>query len=228
MVEKPNDQYNAAAPDSLAVRIGLRVRHQMFDEFMRRLEPRATDTALDIGVTSDRTYSVSNYFEALYPFKAQITAAGLGDASFLETDYPGLTYVQANAIDMPFDDRSFDLAHSSAVVEHVGSFENQRQMIRECVRVARRGVCITTPNRWFPIEFHTQIPLVHWLPPPTSRAVMRRLGYGFFAEEENLNLMSTGQLRRAVADIPGWRFEVVTAKLLGWPSNLLLFGYRGE
>ena len=37
MNEKPNDQYNVTAPDSLAVRVGLRVRHQMFDEFMRRL-----------------------------------------------------------------------------------------------------------------------------------------------------------------------------------------------
>jgi hypothetical protein len=226
MDEKPNDQYNAAAPGSLAVRVGLRVRHRMFEEFMRRLNPRSTDAALDIGVTSDRTYTVSNYFEALYPFKAQITAAGLGDASFLETDYPGLTYVQANAISLPFPDASFDLVHSSAVVEHVGSFENQRQMIRECVRVAKRGICITTPNRWFPIEFHTQLPLVHWLPPPACRAVMRRLGYGFFAEEENLNLMSPGGLRQAVAGIEGWRFEIVAAKLLGWPSNLLLFAYR--
>src|SRR5215213_7434140 len=113
MEAKPNDQYNAATPDSLAVRIGLRVRHRMFDEFMRRLKPRPADTALDIGVTSDRTYTVSNYFEALYPFKARITAAGLGDASFLATLYPGLTYVQANAIRLPFADAAFDLVHSS-------------------------------------------------------------------------------------------------------------------
>jgi len=226
MDQKPNDQYNAATPDSAAVRVGLRVRHRMFDAFMRRLEPRPTDTALDIGVTSDQTYAVSNYFEALYPFKAQITAVGLGDAAFLESLYPGLTYLQANATRMPFADGSFDLVHSSAVVEHVGSFDNQRKMIRECARVARRGLCITTPNRWFPIEFHTQLPLVHWLPPPVCRAAMRRLGYGFFAEEDNLNLMSAGRLREAVAGIAGWRFEVITAKLLGWPSNLLLFGYR--
>jgi ubiquinone/menaquinone biosynthesis C-methylase UbiE len=198
----------------------------MFDAFMRRLEPRPEDTALDIGVTSDQAYAVSNYFEALYPFKAQITAVGLGDAAFLESLYPGLTYLQANATRMPFADGSFDLVHSSAVVEHVGSFDNQREMIRECARVARRGLCITTPNRWFPIEFHTQLPLVHWLPPPVCRAAMRRLGYGFFAEEDNLNLMSAGRLREAVAGIAGWRFEVITAKLLGWPSNLLLFGYR--
>jgi hypothetical protein len=29
--------------------------------------------------------------------------------------------------------------------------------------VARRGF-FTTPNRWFPIELHTKIPLLHYLP----------------------------------------------------------------
>jgi hypothetical protein len=226
MDDKPNDQYNAAAPDSLAVRVGLRVRRQMFDKFMRRMAPGPNDTVLDVGVTSDQVYSVSNYFEALFPFKTRITACGLGDASFLETLYPGLTYVQANATDLPFEDGAFDFVHSSAVLEHVGSFENQVRMIKECLRVARRGICLTTPNRWFPIEFHTQLPLVHWLAKPASRAFMRRLGYGFFADEANLNLMSRGDLRKAVTGIAGWRFDIVTANLMGWPSNLLLFANR--
>jgi hypothetical protein len=226
MNEKPNDQYNVSAPDSLAVRVGLRVRRQMFNEFMRRLAPGSEHTVLDVGATSDQIYPVSNYFEALYPFKTRITACGLGDASFLETMYPGLTYVQANATDLPFEDGVFDFVHSSAVLEHVGSFENQIRMIEECLRVARRGVCLTTPNRWFPIEFHTQLPFIHWLAKPTSRALMRSLGYGFFAEEANLNLMSRGDLRNAVAGIARWQFDIVTAKLMGMPSNLLLFAHR--
>ena len=35
--------------------------------------------------------------------------------------------------------------------------------MREAVRVGRR-VFLTTPNRWFPVEVHTRLPLVHWLP----------------------------------------------------------------
>ncbi|MGO9681712.1 MAG: class I SAM-dependent methyltransferase [Beijerinckiaceae bacterium] len=228
MEGKPNDQYNVAAPDSFVVRVGLRVRHQIFDEFMRRSNAGPDDTVLDVGVTSDQAYSSSNYFEALYPFKSRITAVGLGDATFLETLYPGLTYIQANATDLSFGDGAFDFVHSSAVLEHVGSFENQVQMIRECLRVARRGICLTTPNRWFPIEFHTQLPLIHWLPKPTSRSLLRRLGYPFFADEENLNLMSRSDLVKAVAGITGWKFEIVTAKLMKWPSNLLLFARREQ
>jgi ubiquinone/menaquinone biosynthesis C-methylase UbiE len=198
----------------------------MFSTFMRRLNPGPQETVLDIGVTGDQLYSVSNYFEALFPYKANITAAGLDDASHLETLYPGLKFVQANALDLPFDEGEFDLVHSSAVLEHVGSFENQTKMVAECLRVARRAIFLTTPNRWFPVEFHTQLPLLHWLPPATFRGLLRRFGYNFFADERNLNLMSGRQLQRASAGIPGWNREIATAKLLGWDSNLILIATK--
>lgn len=224
--EKPNDQYNLAAPDSLAVRIGAHVRKQMFRTFTSHLKPTMSDMVLDVGVTSDQVYSVSNYFEALYPFKDRLTAAGIDDASFLKTLYPGVRFVQANALDLPFADASFDLVHSSAVLEHIGSFKNQAKMIRECLRVARRGIFVTTPNRWFPVEFHTQLPFVHWLPARFYRQIFRQLGYGFFAEESNLNLLSRRQLEKMVDKIDSWKFEILSAKLFGLTSNLMLFASR--
>jgi ubiquinone/menaquinone biosynthesis C-methylase UbiE len=221
----PNAQYNLAKPQSLSVRVAAHVRHAMFDTFMAEFHPTEEERVLDIGVTSDRTYSSSNYFEALYPHKHRVVAAGLQDASFLQAIYPGSRFVQADALRMPFADAAFDLVHSSAVLEHVGSRENQARMIRECVRVARRGICLTTPNRWFPIEFHTQLPLVHWLPKAWCRELFRRLGYGPLAEEENLNLLTAAELRSISAPIPGWRFRIAAARLVGWKSNLILFGH---
>jgi ubiquinone/menaquinone biosynthesis C-methylase UbiE len=227
MIERPNDQYNLAPPDSLAVRIGGRVRERMFDLFMRSFDAKPHETVLDIGVTSDQTYDVSNYFERLYPFKDRIVAVGLDDASFLETVYPGVRFVQASALAVPFPDHSFDLVHSSAVLEHVGSFENQSRMVAECLRVARRGICLTTPNRWFPVEFHTHLPLVHWLPPRMCRAIFRHLGYDFFADEKNLNLMSRTQLQTIVDRLlDGWKFRILPARVAGWTSNLMLFAHR--
>ena len=137
--------------------------------FLRSTAVASHETILDVGVTSDQSYSSSNYLEAWYPAKGQITAAGIDDASFLETLYPGLTFVQANGLDLPFHDGSFDVVHSSAVLEHVGSFENQIRLIAECARVTRRALFLTTPSRWFPVEFHTVLPLVHWLPKPAFR-----------------------------------------------------------
>jgi ubiquinone/menaquinone biosynthesis C-methylase UbiE len=136
MIEKPNDQYNLALPNSFTTRIGGRVREHMFNLFMEYLDAKSRDTVLDIGVTSDSMYDVSNYFERLYPFKDRIVGLGLDDASFLEKLYPGVKFVQASALCIPFADSSFDLVHSSAVLEHVGSFENQSKMVAECLRVA--------------------------------------------------------------------------------------------
>ena len=226
MTAAPNAQFNLAKPDSLAIRTATRMRHRMFAMFMEEFRPTPKDTVLDLGVTSDRTYEHSNYFEALYPYKDRIVAAGLQDASFLETLYPGVRYVAADALRLPFADNSFDLVHSAAVIEHVGSFANQATMIAEALRVARRGVCITTPNRWFPIEFHTVTPLIHWLPKPACRAIFRRLGFGPLAEEETLNLMSENEIRAATAGFPDWRFNFAGTRLLGWKSNLILFGHR--
>ena len=43
----------------------------------------------------------------------------------------------------------------------------QRRFVAELCRVAPR-VFISTPNRWFPLEVHTRLPLVHWLPEPAA------------------------------------------------------------
>ena len=222
----PNAQYNMAKADSLSIRIATRMREEMFAGFMRELRPAETETVVDVGVTSDQSYTSSNYFERLYPHRHRITACGLDDAKFLEDLYPGVRFVEANALDLPFEDGSFDLVHSSAVLEHVGSLANQGRMLAECLRVARRGVCLTTPNRWYPIEFHTQLPLVHWLPKPWGRAVFRAMGLAFFAREENLNLMTRRELEGLAAAHPGWTFRFASPRLLGWVSNLVLIGER--
>jgi hypothetical protein len=225
-MNSPNAQYNLAKPDSLAVRLSSEVRRKMFGMFMNYFSPQETDLVLDLGVTSDQSYESSNYFEALYPYKHRVVAAGLQEAAFLEAQYPGVRYVQANALDLPFPAGEFDLVHSAAVLEHVGSLANQARMIAECVRVARRGICLTTPNCWYPIEFHTQLPLVHWLPKPAYRRIFHWLGIHELAREENLNLMTKRELRGIARSIAGWRFDVADARLFGWKSNVILFGRK--
>jgi ubiquinone/menaquinone biosynthesis C-methylase UbiE len=227
MISEPNAQYNYAKPGSLSVRVAARMRRRMFDRFMWALRPSETDMVLDIGVTADESYESSNYFEALYPHKHRIVAAGIDDASFLELKHPGVQFRRADALALPFPDGSFDLVHASAVWEHVGSFENQGRMLSECLRVARRGVFLTTPNRWFPMEFHTQLPLVHWLPKSTFRALVRRTRFAAMADEGRLNLLTPAEVRTLARSHPGWRFDVESTRLLGWPSNILMVARRG-
>ncbi len=199
--DKPNAQYNVARPDSLAIRVTAMMRRRMYERFLAVSGLAATETVIDVGVTSDRGYVSSNYLEAWYPHKDKLTAAGMDDAGFLEKEFPGVRFLFANGKALPFAEGAFDVVHSSAVVEHVGSLAEQAHFIGELYRVARRLVCITTPNRWFPVEVHTSLPLIHWLPAAKFRAVLRTIGLPFFAEAE---LEPAGGLRIA-RDLPGTR-----------------------
>jgi ubiquinone/menaquinone biosynthesis C-methylase UbiE len=78
-------------------------------------------------------------------------------------DTGGFTYVQASACDIPFPDKSFDLAFSNSAIEHVGSEENQFKFAHEMMRVGKRIYC-QTPSRFFPIDPHLSAPFLHWLP----------------------------------------------------------------
>ncbi len=219
---QPNAQYNLAAPGSMPVRIAGHMRRRMYEHFLRSSGVASGDTLLDVGVTSDRTYRSSNYLEAWYPEKEHIVAVGLDDAAFLERLHPGLRFVRADGLALPFADRSFDHVHASAVLEHVGDRQRQRRLIEECHRVARRTVFLTTPNRWFPVEFHTVLPLVHWLPSPVFRAILRHSGRAFLAEESNLNLLTPSEVKGLCRDLGLGGARVSCVALGGWPSNIIL------
>ena len=87
---------------------------------------------------------------------------------------------------LPFDDGAFDIVFSNAVVEHVGGRDNQRKLVSEALRVGRR-VFLTTPNRRFPLEVHTRLPFVHWLPDAIAHRVYDALGKGFAKEIDLLS-----------------------------------------
>ena len=221
-----NAQYSVAAPGSLPARLAGYQTRRMFARFLSVSGVGPDDTIVDVGASSSQEYEHSNYLEAWYPCKSQLTAVGIDDASFLEDLYPGVRFCRSDGRALPFANGSFDFAHSSAVIEHVGSRANQTLFLAEMWRVCRKGLFVTTPNRWFPVELHTVIPLLHWLPAPIFRRALRAAGHDELADEANLNLMSSGDLLRAAAaaGIRGARVE--RARLAGWTSNLLLIAHK--
>jgi SAM-dependent methyltransferase len=156
--------------------VSLRSRRRKLDLFLRELRPTAATTILDVGADEvgfgalggQSGCTTHNFFEQLYPWPGQITALGLHDGAGFRASHPGIAYVQGDACALPFPDDAFDVVFSNAVIEHVGDRERQQLFVREALRVGRR-VFLTTPNRWFPIETHTRLPLVHWLPHPITR-----------------------------------------------------------
>lgn len=78
-------------------------------------------------------------------------------------DTGGFNYVEGSGCDLPFADKSFDLALSNSAIEHVGSVANQFRFASEMTRVGKRILC-QTPCRLFPIDPHLGAFFLHWLP----------------------------------------------------------------
>ena len=85
---------------------------------------------------------------------------------------------------------SSDLVISNATIEHVGNKENQTKMIENIIKLSKKYFIIITPNRYHPIEFHSKIPFIHWLPKSVHRSLLSLIGQKFLSLEENLNLLS--------------------------------------
>lgn len=73
-----------------------------------------------------------------------------------------------------FSDKSIDVVFSNSVIEHLCTRENQAAMAKEIMRVGR-DFWVQTPNWWFPMEPHFQVPGWQWMPRSLRiRILMRR------------------------------------------------------
>jgi len=96
-------------------------------------------------------------------------------------------YVEGDACNVhQYPDRSFDLAFSNSVIEHVGAEEKQEAFAREAVRLGK-SYWVQTPSDWFPIEAHSGM-LFYWYYPEQLR---------------------TWLLRRSQKKLPAWWTEYI-------------------
>jgi SAM-dependent methyltransferase len=164
--------------------------------FLETMAPDERTTVVDVGVgdtgflTEGGVAGTHNFFEAMYPWPERITAVSDVPLPHFAEAFPAVRCVTADGKRLPFEDDAFDIAFSNAVLEHVGGQEEQRRFVAELCRVARR-VFISTPNRWFPVETHTLLPVVHWLPRGARDRALVRLGQ---PDWTHLNLLSRSQL----------------------------------
>lgn len=204
-------------------RVSMSARARMYTLFIQKMKPCAKDTVLDVGVTPDTSLIESNYFEKLYPHKDKITATSIENVSNLKQLYPQIKFITTSAYSLPFKDHQFDILFCSAVLEHTGSRKQQQRFINECLRVCKRFF-ITTPNKDFPIEMHTMIPFLHWLPHKYMKLAFNFLGKGIYADQAHLNLLDAKQ---ALALFPNTvKVNLIKHKTFGFPSNLIIYGYK--
>ena len=219
--ERVDAQYYQAVPaGSLAERVMVAARDRIYEDFLRLARPGAADRILDVGV-SDVVTDAANLLERLYPHPERITALGLGQGQSFRAAFPAIAYRQIEPhAPLPFPGGAFDIACSNAVVEHLGAPERQRAFVAELARVARRAF-ITVPNRFFPVEHHTALPLAHWTG-PTFRTACRLKGVSEWADPDNLILMSRARLAALAPPDRRARIGYTGFNLGPFSSNLYL------
>jgi hypothetical protein len=229
MTTKAIDYFNAQSPlRGLASRIALHARRGIYARFVALAGTEPGRRLLDLGVTPDTSLPDSNFLERWYPYCADITMASVEDCTTLEAVFPGTTFVRIQPGQaLPFPEACFEVGFCSAVLEHVGGAAQQRFLIQELLRTCR-SVFLTTPDRAFPIEVHTFLPVLHWLPKPLHRQLLGWLGLSFWAAEANLNLLSRCELAQLVAAAlratdRAAPWSISYYKLLGFSSNLILW-----
>ncbi len=214
--------HHILSDNKLLNNLARRAREEMYGIFLQETSPTAQSAILDVGVSvTENERLEENILEKRYQYPDRITMLGIHEGAFLEKLYPGTTYVRYDGIStFPFSDNQFDICYCNAVLEHVGDERNQKEFIREILRVCRK-VFLTTPNRAYPIDFHKMMPFLHWLPMDWYRGIILLMGDTFYSKKENLNLLYKNDLRR-LFQTEGIPFQIHTYKWFGLPAYLIV------
>jgi SAM-dependent methyltransferase len=133
-----------------------------------------------------------------------------------DPERPNVHFVQGDGCALPFADRSFDVAFSNSVIEHV-ELARRESFAREVRRVCDRYF-VQTPNRWFPIEPHYQLPLFQFVPDRLRHWIVARVSLGWQAAgaADRPRLLGARELRRLFPDatIHRERFLGLTKSLM--------------
>lgn len=196
-------------------------RLKIYNIFKEKIFFNTKTKVLDVGTVS-LTSKNENVFIHQYPHKNQITCLSDQDCSSLLKLYPDIKISIGDGRNLEFDDNSFDIVHSNATIEHVGSYKNQYRFIKELIRVSKNYVFLTTPSRYFLFDLHTKYPLLHWFPKILHRKILRIIGDDFFSYEENLNLLSKKDLINLCKKIKGIKYDFYFNKFLFFNCNIVL------
>lgn len=185
-------------------------------------------TVLDVGVwcRMPEPHPAENWLEKQSPYGGNLVAVGLDDMRAFHRRYPEALCVQADGCALPFKADAVDYAVANAVLEHV-SVIGQKDFVAGLKRVARLQAILTVPDRLCPVEAHSRIPFIHWL--PSWRSIYYRLGEKFWCLPKNLSTIFTRKaLSRLLRDSTGVDWQVKSQKLFGLPISLIAWITKSE
>lgn len=200
-------------------------RLEMFNILKKKINIYKLKELLDIGTTNDSDLKSSNIFcnmLEVVPIHKSISDQIIKNKRFKIFTNKSIT---SNFTKKEISQLKSDLVISSATIEHVGSLKNQIKKVNNMIKLSRKYIVITTPNRFFPIEVHTKLPLIHWLPKNIFRKILLLLGMSYFAYEKNLNLLDKADLHNILANFSKKiNYKIYNIKFLGFVSNFFVIG----
>lgn len=171
-------------------------RKRRFDWFINKIAPAKSDILLDVG-------GYPAFWIEKPQLVARIDSLNVHSVAWDATSAPDhrIHVLTGDGCNLPMRDRSYDIGFSNSVIEHVGSWENQKLFAQEIRRVSKK-LWIQTPAYECPLEPHFLTPFIHYLAPTTRKRFARWFtvwGWLTRPTEDQINTMveTTRLLRRA-------------------------------
>ncbi len=185
---------------SLFTKLSYISRKRKLKLFYNMIAPSEQTKILDVGGEVNPRGGSDLQFIDSYPWKENLAVVNLSCEHIfrIKEHYPEIDARVEDALSLPWPDKYFDVVYSNAVIEHVGDFAKQKQMATEIMRVSKRWF-VTTPNRWYPFEFHSRLPLVTWLPKHGYLWVASIISYNHIKERYVFTLRKSGGTRLMTA-----------------------------
>ena len=220
-IDKKNYWLRLPLIDKFLKRLILKNRIKIYRIFEENTNFDENTNIIDVGTTPILDEHENIIFHH-YKWKKNITGFSNQDCSILKKVFKESNFILGDARDIKLKDNSFDISFCSATIEHIGSYLNQKKLISELIRISKNNIFITTPNRNFPMDFHTKLPLVHLLPKRIHRKILSFFGLKYFAEEKNLNLLNTNEIKQICSELNIKNYKILYNKFLFLKSNIIL------
>ena len=211
---------------SIIEKIVIKKREEMITIIKKNLSLKQIHSVTDIGTTQDDQHISSNYIvKNLGNFKEykSISNQKIKSNFFSKCIQKSIT---DNFTKNEITNFKSDLVISNATIEHVGKFKKQIKMCENIIKLSSKYFVICTPNKYHPLEFHTKIPFLHFLPKKIYKKILKKIGLEFFSKEKNLNLLSKKKLINIMEKLKQPNYKIKSINLFFFKSNLILIGCK--